>query len=127
MSKGTAHKAKFYRTIMSFNQEENHGMIKIHDGTPIGNRSLCQSCTNCTHIKGYAPSQEIIICQAVFENPMRMTFPVYECNSYYKQTDTKLKDMEKDAWILNIKRGRVMGFITGDQFKEDNPDKEILP
>lgn len=98
-------------------------LIKVKDGTKLSApTSLCASCSNVTHIKGASLSEEIQFCSAVYP-ASQISFPVVSCTDFSRRGDTKLKDMEKVAWIVNIKGGRAVGFVTPDQFKEEHPDE----
>lgn len=96
-------------------------LIKIQDGTPKSGPSLCASCNNCTHIKGDSFTQVLTYCNVLYPN-VNIAFPVVSCSDYSNKKDTKLKDMEKVAWVIAGK-GRAAGFVTPDRWKEDHPDE----
>jgi hypothetical protein len=97
--------------------------LKILNGTPKFGASLCTSCNHVTHIKGHGFSQEMQFCNITMPGQL-IPFPVSECSDYASKRDAKLADMEKTAWILNIKGGRHVGFVRPDKFKEEHPDEQ---
>jgi len=66
--------------------------------------------------------QEMIFCNAMYPSH-ELEFPAVECSDYQSKHDSKLKDMEKIAWVVTG-RGRYAGFISPDKFKEDHPGED---
>jgi hypothetical protein len=85
---------------------------KVYGGTPIGNESRCTTCSNARIIEGYAESERMVFCDAMYP-PTRVPFSVRQCSMY---DDKRLPDfcqMEKIAWQIRTKSaGSVAGFVT---------------
>jgi len=96
-------------------------VIKVRNGTKKSQDSLCKSCMWGLVAEGQSSNELVQICQKSLNNNIFMAFPVYECTGYFRTAQVDLKNMEKIAWILTIKGGRPVGFITPDRFKEENP------
>jgi len=82
--------------------------IKVLNGTPRDGESLCRTCRYVHLQKGYRDSEEMIYCD--WSQTKRILFNVRECTDYTDRTVPSKYDMEKIAWILEIKGGRAMGF-----------------
>jgi hypothetical protein len=50
-------------------------------------------------VRGYAQSEHVSWCDALFA-PVRITFPVLECNRYINATMPAVEAMEEIAWDL---------------------------
>jgi len=104
------------------------GNLKVQNGTPVGNDSMCSTCRNARIIKGYSESEELIFCESFY--PSRaIPFRVRECSEYDDKRITDAEGMEKIAYILLSKTtGRDIGFVTVEEFKKlEGDDAEILP
>lgn len=102
-------------------------MNKVQDGTPLHSENLCESCSQCAHFTGHAVSQDIRICQAVYESPMRLTYPIYKCTEYLRRKDPTLRDMKEIAWIVRTSvTGNTIGFYSPQQFKDKHPDEDVI-
>ena len=53
---------------------------KVIGGTPVGSDSRCDTCSYARIIKGYAFNEKVVMCDRVWEAPLRITFTVAECN-----------------------------------------------
>jgi hypothetical protein len=102
--------------------------IEIKDGTLKGAESLCVTCRWAHIVKGFNPSQEELLCNALRNHP-KVRFPVSQCSSYDDKRIPSKWDMEKIAWILLTKKaGRTIGFVTAKQFRLiEGEDAEIIP
>jgi hypothetical protein len=96
--------------------------------TPQGAESLCNSC-HWAHIqRGFAESEEVVLC--AFLRPARpVPFKVSQCTDYCDKRIPSKQDMEDIAWIIRTKDiNRPMGF--GSKQEEGNVKKgevEIVP
>lgn len=86
---------------------------KIYGGTPRGSESRCDTCRFARVIKGYAESEQIVICDRYFD-PMRIPFKVYDCTEYSNRLLPDYDEMKKIAWELRPRSaaGRAPGFIS---------------
>ena len=102
-------------------------MFKIYGHqTRSGKVELCRTCRHAHIHKGAANGQEMMVCQAIFENPFRVTYPIVECNEYRDATLPSLSDMNKVAWFINSDKvtGRV-GFTRPDKTSQEDKDAVI--
>ena len=51
---------------------------KVYGGTPVGDESRCDTCTHARIIEGYAESERITFCDAMYD-PIRIPFKVRQC------------------------------------------------
>ena len=104
----------------------------VRGGTPMHNKSMCDSCANAHIVKGAAESEKLTICDAVYYKPNPVPFQfVVECNSYRQRNRVTIGEMEKIAYILESDpRGRPIGFKPAAQFRKDSGlerDDELAP
>ncbi|HZR29562.1 MAG TPA: hypothetical protein VFA71_12365 [Terriglobales bacterium] len=102
--------------------------LKVQNGTPVGNESMCTTCRYARIIKGFSESEEIVFCELSYPS-FRVPFRVRECTEYDDKRLPRRYDMEKIAYILLSKTaGRDIGFVTPDKYKElEGKDAEVLP
>jgi hypothetical protein len=103
--------------------------IVIRNGRPQVTESLCNSCY-WSHIqRGFAESEEIILC--AFLRPARLVpFKVSQCTDYNDKRVPSRADMESMAWIIRTKDvNRQVGFTKKEDVREpENEDElEIVP
>ncbi len=93
--------------------------FSIRNGTPVGNESLCRTCTYVHMQSGYRESEEIIFC--TYGNPLRLvTFPVKDCTDYTNRTLPTWEQMEKLALdVKNAPDKRVKGFSVEEPAREE--------
>ncbi len=88
-------------------------MSKVHikNGTPVGNCSLCDTCSNAQIIRGYRESEALVICNYSFDQPLRLPFKVHQCTSYQDRNRPDWDQMEKLALHINpISSAKPAGF-----------------
>lgn len=91
---------------------------KVYGGTPVGNESRCDSCVYSRIIRGYSQSEEITLCDRLFE-PIRIPFPVRDCTDYLDKRLPCVEDLEDVAWLLRSKSaGKNAGFVSVSALKE---------
>ena len=104
------------------------GVIKIRNGRPQLTESLCNSCYWAHIQRGFAESEEVILC--AFLRPARLVpFKVSQCTDYNDKRVPSKTDMEEIAWIIRTKDvNRPVGFTqkeTDDESeKEDETEQE---
>ena len=100
---------------------------KVYGGTPVGDESRCDTCTHARIIEGYAESERITFCDAMYD-PIRIPFKVRQCSDYEDKRLPSIELMEKDAWYLRTKSaGHEAGFVSAAEMKklqEEGKEKE---
>lgn len=105
---------------------------KVYGGTPVGNESRCETCASARIIQGYAESERMVFCDAMYP-VTRIPFNVMQCTMY---EDKRLRDYEKMkaiAWQIRTKSaGSVAGFVLGSDMEStdteaDNPAEVDAP
>jgi len=90
---------------------------KVYGGTPVGSESRCDTCSHARIIQGYAESERITFCDAMYD-PIRIPFKVSQCSDYEDRRLPTLEAMESVAWFLRTKSaGNVAGFVSAAEMK----------
>jgi hypothetical protein len=85
---------------------------KVYGGTPIGNESRCVTCSNARIIEGYAESERLVFCDAMYPTT-RIPFNVRQCTMYEDRRLPAYEEMKKFAWEIRTKSaGARAGFVT---------------
>jgi len=103
-------------------------VIRIRSGVQQSSESLCNSCYWAHIQRGFAESEEIVLC--AFLSPARMVpFKVSQCTDYNDKRIPSKRDMEEIAWIIRTKDiNRPMGFAPEQEPDEGKEDElEIVP
>jgi len=101
---------------------------RIRSGTLQGTESLCNSCYWAHIQRGFAESEEIVLC--AFLRPARLVpFKVSQCTDYNDKRVPSKTDMEEIAWIIRTKDvNRQVGFAKdGEAHDEKEDEVEIVP
>ncbi len=98
--------------------------VIIRNGRPQAPESLCNSCYWAHIQRGFAESEETILC--AFLRPARLVaFKVSYCSDYNDKRVPSKSDMEEIAWIIRTKDvNRQVGF-TKEEI--DNEEEERNP
>jgi hypothetical protein len=103
--------------------------VIIRNGRPQTTESLCTSCYWAHIQRGFADSEEIILC--AFLRPARLVpFKVSQCTDYNDKRVPSKADMEEIAWIIRTKDvNRQVGFTKKemDDGTENEDELEIVP
>lgn len=84
---------------------------KVYGGTPVGNESRCATCTNARIILGYAESERIVFCDAMYP-PTAVPFSVRQCSMYEDKRLPDFDQMAEVAWTIKSKKaGQTAGFV----------------
>ena len=78
--------------------------ISARNGTPVGNTSLCRTCTHAHIQLGYADSEIEVRCGYNYENPRLVPFIVRECTDYASRLVPTVYEMEKIAIIIDSRK-----------------------
>lgn len=103
-------------------------VIRIRSGTAQGTESLCNSCYWAHIQRGFAESEEVVLC--AFLRPARLVpFKVSQCTDYNDKRIPSKQDMEEIAWIIRTKDvNRAVGFAgKGDMNEAKDGELEIVP
>lgn len=101
--------------------------LKMHGGTR-SEKALCNSCSYAHIRKGSAIGQEMVFCGRFYEQPLRLRYPIVECNDYVDATLPSLRDMREIAlFITTDKRTGKVGFVTSDKADEKMHDEVESP
>jgi hypothetical protein len=73
------------------------GTVRIKDGTPVGNESLCNSCSHGLIVRGFRETEELVFCTYSFDQPIRLPFKVYKCTGHDDRNRPTWEQMEKMA------------------------------
>jgi hypothetical protein len=103
---------------------------KVYGGTPVGNESRCTTCVNARIIEGYAESERLVFCDAMYP-PTRISFNVRHCSMYEDKRLPAYEEMQKYAWEIRTKNaGAKAGFVTapqGDSEEQPAEQPEEVP
>src|SRR5271165_5700132 len=98
-------------------------VIRIRNGKPQVGESLCNSCY-WSHIqRGFAESEEVILC--AFLRPARLVpFKISQCTDYNDKRVPSKADMEEIAWIIRTKDvNRQVGFAKENEGQSDKENR----
>ena len=102
-------------------------VIRIRTGTPQGSESLCNSCYWAHIQRGFAESEEVVLC-AFLRHARLVPFKVSQCTDYNDKRIPSKRDMEDIAWIIRTKDvNRSMGFAQREESEVAEGDIEIVP
>lgn len=92
----------------------------------MGNESRCDTCSSARIIQGYAESERIVFCDAMYP-PTRIPFKVSQCSMYEDRRLPDFSAMKAIAWQIRTKSaGSVAGFVTvRDGVETQEEDKEV--
>jgi hypothetical protein len=114
-------------------RKELMSLRKVYGGTPVGNESRCVTCANARIIEGYAESERLVFCDAMYPTT-RIPFNVRQCSMYEDKRLPDFCQMQKIAWEIRSKSaGARAGFVTvpGDadpamqEFEEEDQPEEL--
>ena len=94
---------------------------KIYGGTAVnGERSLCATCRFATIVKGRSLDEEVVHCQSITTNGMRVPFKVTSCTSHSDIDQPTYMQLLEDAWILKpASRRKPAGFVRHSDLKAE--------
>src|ERR1700756_4454437 len=103
-------------------------VIKVRNGKAQLTDSLCNSCYWAHIQRGFAESEEIVLC--AFLRPARLVpFKVSQCTDYNDKRIPSKQDMEEIAWIIRTKDiNRRVGFsLEAEPDAANDGELEIVP
>jgi len=102
--------------------------VIIRSGKQQTSEALCNSCYWAHIQRGFAESEEVILC-AFLRQPHAVPFKVSYCTDYNDKRVPSKADMEEIAWIIRTKDvNRQVGFSNeADPEVEQEAELEIVP
>lgn len=101
--------------------------LKMQNGTR-GEKPLCGTCSYAHIRKGSAIGQEMFFCGRFYEHPLRLVYPIVECNDYNDATLPSLHSMKEIALFITVdKRTGKIGFVSSDKADEKMHDEVESP
>ncbi len=102
--------------------------VIIRNGRTPTSESLGNSCYWAHIQRGFAESEEVILC-AFLRQPHSVPFKVSYCTDYNDKRVPSKADMEEIAWIIRTKDvNRQVGFTNESETEEVLEDElEIVP
>ena len=92
----------------------------------MGNESRCATCVNARIIVGYAESERLIFCDAMYP-PTRVPFNVRQCSMYEDRRLPDFDEMKEFAWEIRSKSaGARAGFAPASEPAKSNPGEKKL-
>jgi hypothetical protein len=88
------------------------GKAYIKNGTPVGNESLCRTCSFAIVFTGYRESEQISMCTHVHPNIV-LPFTVNTCTGYYDKNRPSYQQMQKLAIDVTPAPLKPVGFKVG--------------
>ena len=90
----------------------------------MGNEARCDTCASARIIQGYAESERLVFCDAMYP-PTRVPFRVRECTMYEDKRLPDFEEMKEVAWELRSKSaGARAGFVLASELAKSQPAKE---
>ena len=80
-------------------------MITVRNGTAVGRESLCRTCRHAHVQTGYADSEEEVRCGYFYDQPRLVSFAVSQCTDFLDKLTPTLYEMQKIAFVIDVKRG----------------------
>ena len=97
----------------------------IRNGRPVTSESLCNSCYWAHIQRGFAESEEVILC-AFLRQAHAVPFKVSYCTDYRDKRVPSKADMEEIAWIIRTKDvNRQVGFTNEAEEQEEKQEDEL--
>jgi hypothetical protein len=84
----------------------------IKNGTPIGNESLCRTCSYALIFTGYRESEQVTMCTRVHPN-LVLPFTINTCSGYYDKNRPSYQQMEDLALDVTPTPLKPVGFKIG--------------
>jgi hypothetical protein len=98
--------------------------ISVRNGTAVGSESLCRTCRHAHIQVGYADSEEQVRCGFFYEDPRLVSFAVSQCTDYLSKLAPTLYEMQKIAFVIDLKKGNPLAGFGGAAFKVTKPETD---
>lgn len=101
--------------------------VLIRNGKPQASDSLCNTCYWAHIQRGFAESEEVILC-AFLRPAHAVPFKVSYCTDYNDKRVPSKADMEEIAWIIRTKDvNRQVGFANEADDEAQEDELEVVP
>ena len=97
---------------------------KVIGGTPK-DINLCDSCSNF-QLTRFQGGSEIRLCHVTMGEPLRIPDSVSECSRHHDKGYEALYELEGKAWVLEVKKGRTIGFKKVNEWHRDHPGESLV-
>lgn len=74
-------------------------------------------CSTCNYSFIYSTVRDTVV-ECHYGKDKIMREPVVECSSYEEKNSQSLYEMKEKAWILEVKKGRVIGFVSQEELRK---------
>jgi hypothetical protein len=103
-------------------------LMKVYSGTRLQEiDALCETCTHSRIIRGRRMEEEIVICDALFQQAFRISFKVTSCTSYVDGRAPSYQELAAKAWILRpASRRQPAGFVRAADLKDAEVDALLV-
>ena len=98
--------------------------VIIRSGKPQTSESLCNSCYWAHIQRGFAESEEAILC-AFLRQAHAVPFKVSYCTDYNDKRVPSKADMEEIAWIIRTKGVNRQAGFANDVEPAAEPEREL--
>ncbi len=98
--------------------------ISVRNGTAVGQESLCRTCRHAHIQVGYADSEEEVRCGYLFEQPRLVSFAVNQCTDFLDKLTPTLYEMQKIAFVIDVRKGNVNAGFGGGILKIAKPEED---
>jgi hypothetical protein len=96
-------------------------LIKVYKGTRQQvTESLCETCRHSRIVRGRAQDEEIVFCDVMAMQTVRITFVVSTCSEYSDAREPSYHELVEQAWILTpASRRRPAGFVRSTDLRDE--------
>jgi hypothetical protein len=96
-------------------------LVKVYGGTTVGEgESLCDTCRHSKIMRGRRLEEEIVFCNALCMQTIRITFKVITCTDYIDDREPSYHELMEKAWILRPpSKRRAAGFVRSADLRGD--------
>lgn len=94
-------------------------LFKVYGGTQLNEGdALCDTCRHARIVRGRRLEEEIVFCDAIVMQPVRITFKVASCSSYLDDREPSYQELCEKAWILRpATQRRPAGFVRAAELR----------
>jgi hypothetical protein len=103
-------------------------LMKVYSGTRLQEiDALCETCAHARIIRGRRMEEELVICDALFQQAFRITFKVTACTSYVDDRAPSYQELAAKAWILRpASKRQPAGFVRATDLKDAELDALLM-
>lgn len=98
--------------------------ISVRSGTVMGQQSLCRTCRHAHIQVGYADSEEEVRCGYFYGQPRLVSFAVSQCTGFLDKLMPTLYEMQKIAFVIDVRKGSVNAGFGGGILKIAKPEED---